>query len=236
MASTSDNAMQPLEFSGPPCRLRLAGLLISLVEKAHLLIPAALSKDGEPEKVQAGVLQRAGGVHVHAQLAPDTPPGEYPTQMQIDGATHEVTLRVEAAPRLRARPNRSVFGGHPGGAAKATVTLVNLGNVSIDIPDVAVVGMYDNDGLEEAFAGVYRQESNDPLFLIGHLIRGLREGSGGLLKLRLDPGAGELAPGAERVVTFKTNLPEKLKPGHSYHGVWKLGPMHHSIGINVHRG
>lgn len=162
-------------------------------------------------------------------------PGTYAAQLEIAGEKHSVEVNVEAQQRLIVRPGQFNFEGDPGGSAEITLTLSNRGNVSIDIPTVFAFGAYDNNGLAEAFASTYRQETDDALKLISHWVHKLRDGYGGLLKCNVTAGAGVLAPGEQRAVTIKTTLPSKLKPGHAYHGVLELGPLAQSIGVKVNK-
>ena len=88
------------------------------------------------------------------------------------------------------------------------------------------------DGIELAFAQTYRLDTDDATQLVGQLLQKLREGHGGLLKIRID-GAGPLDAGANRVLTLRAHLAQKLKPGHSYHGSWRLEPLRIKVRVSV---
>ena len=97
---------------------------------------------------------------------------------------------------------------------------------------MAIVGIYDDNEIELAFAQTYRLETGDANQLVGHLLQKMREGHGGLLKIKVD-GAGALDGGASRVLTLRAQLGSKLKPGHSYHGFWRLYPLRVKVRVTV---
>jgi hypothetical protein len=215
--------------------LRLFGPLPPNLKECRVLLPTSLSSDGRSTSVRARVVRRREGAgELRVSLPVHTPPGEYAAQLEMNGEVQPVALSVEPYGRLSASPAQTVLEGRPGAAAEQTVTLYNDGNVAVDLPATSVVGLHDKNGLEEAFASTWRLDSNDPLDLLKHFILALRTGDGGMLKLRID-GAGDLAPRTERRLTIRANLPEKLKPGHSYYGEGPLGPLRYSIGVNVLR-
>jgi hypothetical protein len=162
-----------------------------------------------------------------------TPPGDYEAVLRAGGETYPVRITVEPAPGLSASPAEIVFAGAPGDEAEARLTLINTGNVAIDIPRSASVGIYDDDGIEQAFAQTYRLETDDANQLVGHLLQKLREGHGGLLKINVD-GAGTLDGGSSCVLSLRAQLaPKHLKAGHSYHGVWSLDPLHIAVAVTL---
>lgn len=232
---TSTPSAQPLSLRGAPRSLRLFGPLPPGLSDCRIVLPGSLSNGGQTTSVRAQVLRRPQGVRdVRASLPPHTPPGEYEAQLEMNGESHPIALSIEPSIRLHATPVRAVLEAEPGNAAEQKVTLVNQGNVAIKIAATIAIDLHDERGLEEAFASTWRQGSNDPQDLLRHFIMSLRAGDGGLLKLRID-GAAELPPGAEQTLTLTANLPEKLKPGHSYYGEAPLGPLRYPIDVKVVR-
>ena len=63
----------------------------------------------------------------------------------------------------------------------------------------------------------------------------LRGNHAGLLKMKVVSGAGVLAPGEERTIGLAAHLPDTLRPGHSYHGVWKQRPIRLRLHVSVQR-
>lgn len=115
------------------------------------------------------------------RLDATTPPGTYRATLESGERSEAVTIEVTPAPRLGAAPGVVRLAGAPGGTAEARIALTNRGNTSVAIPARAHVGLYDDDGIELAFADTYRQPQGDLEKVAGHWLRKLREGHGGLL-------------------------------------------------------
>jgi hypothetical protein len=235
MASKSDPT-EGLVLSGLPRRMILSSPLLAGLDRCEFLLPAALTKEGQIAGVEARVSHQHGTAgRARLVLPRTTPPGEYKAELHLNGDIYPVTIVVAPESRVSMRPYRLVLEGVPGDTVKTTTTFINKGNVPVEIPASSAVGIYDNRGLENAFASTYRLESENPLHLLGHLLSTLRQGHGGLFKIQVMDGAGTLAPGEERSVRLKANISDKLQPGHSYHGLWPIGRDQHWIGINVQR-
>jgi hypothetical protein len=131
-----------------------------------------------------------------------------------------VMVRVLPVVQVMSNPSELSFVGAPGSTATALLTLVNAGNVPVDLPKTAPIGVFDDEGVETAFAATYGKtvETFDNFVQIFH--GKLREAHGGVMKLTLTRGAGVHLPGARAVVEMALDLPKDLKPGHRYHGVF----------------
>jgi hypothetical protein len=226
----------PLRLFGPPNRLSFAGTEIAAGDGGRLILPDSLQRYADTSEIPVSVrATRRGTRRMRMRLSRATPPGRYPAELEIAGRRYPLTLDVAEAPRLRISPLSATFAGRPGDTAEVELTFTNGGNVAMTVPETIAVGLFDDDGIEAAFADTYRQESDNAQELVGHWLRKLREGYGGLLKLRVVEGAGELAPADSRTVRISTALPKKLKPGHGYHGVWEFGPVFYRIAVTVQR-
>ncbi|HUN43487.1 MAG TPA: hypothetical protein VMU81_24595 [Acetobacteraceae bacterium] len=169
------------------------------------------------------------------RLGPFTPPGIYQATLESDGQRHPVTVTVAPAPMLSADPSGLLFAGPPGSGVTAHIALCNRGNTGVTIPTRAKVGLYDDDGLEFAFADTYRQKQSDPANLVGNWLQRLREGYGGLLRLDIVQGAGALEPGAARMLEVQATLPEQARARHAYHGIWSVGSLNCLVEVSVDR-
>jgi hypothetical protein len=226
----------PLRLFGPPNRLSFAGTDIATGDRGTLILPDSLQRYAETREIPVSIrATRRGTRRMRTRLSRTVPPGSYPAELEIAGRKYPLTIDVAEAPRLRIFPLSATFAGRPGDTAEVELTFTNGGNVAIEVPETIAVGIFDDDGIEAAFADTYRQDSDNAQELVGHWLRKLREGYGGLLKLRVVEGAGELAPAAARVVKISTALPRKLKPGHGYHGVWEFGPVFYRVAVTVQR-
>jgi hypothetical protein len=236
MAKRSAKGESPLLFRGLPHRLSLSNAALAGHECGEILLPDTLAVHSRCAAHSLPVRHGcAKDPSVRLRLDRTAPPGRYQAQLRLSGKSVPVELDIAPAPRLHAFPPSAEFVGKPGYDAVAEVTLTNKGNVAIELPERFVTGIFDDDGLETAFAETYRQDTDDPVELFGAWLRSLRSGYGGMLKLRIASGAGTLPPGAERTIALSAHLPECLKPGHFYHGIWKLRPMRYRFKVAAQR-
>jgi len=224
----ADKPRAPVDFLGPPSRLRLATADVQSMATARAVRwPEAMRM-----RAAAPVLRRGRSASsTRLRLDPLTPPGEYTAVLELaDGGSRDVTVSVQPRPRLRVVPSDVRLEGPPGGAVSARLLLENRGNVPVAIGDALVTGVFDDDGIETALASTYRMDTDEVNKIVGNVFARLREAHGGLLRLRVAEGAGDLAPGERRVLLLETTLGAKLRPGHGYHGLLKIGEH----GISVH--
>jgi hypothetical protein len=227
----ADARRTPVDFLGPPSRLRLASGDAEAIVNAR----AVHWPEGQQHKRAAAlpVLRRGRDAsRTRLRLDPLTPPGKYTVVLELaDGARRDATVSVQPRRRLLVTPSELRFEGPPGGAVMAQLLLENRGNVAIPIGEALVTGVFDDDGIETALASTYRMETDDLNKIVGNIFARLREAHGGLLRLRVAEGAGELAPGDRRVLKLETTLNSKLRRGHAYHGVLDIGE--HGIAVSL---
>jgi uncharacterized membrane protein len=96
-----------------------------------------IRRNGADPIVQSvGIIIPVGGraeVPVAIALPPDTPPGEYPVEIELPHERQAAVLRVEPRHELRIRPGRVVV---PVGATSVTFSVENTGNVVIPLAPV----------------------------------------------------------------------------------------------------
>jgi hypothetical protein len=236
-AKTASDTRQAVHFAGPPHRLQLLSAPAIDLADVHLEASPDLASAARVERTPPRLRRRraaSGRPPLRIRIDRATPPGDYDAVVLAGGIRYPARITVEAAPRLHATPASLRFDGAPGDGAVTRLMLANTGNVAIDIPKLTSVGVYDDDGVEQAFAQTYRLETDDPTALVGHLIHKLREGHGGLMKIEID-GAGPLEAGTSRQLSLRAELAPKLRPGHSYHGVWSLDPLQVAVAVTVRR-
>lgn len=224
--------MTRIDFLGPPTRLRLAASDVAAFASAR----AARWPEGLHGGDRAApILRRTrDGSNISLRLDPLTRPGEYTVILEFaDGGQREVSVSVEPQPRMRVTPGTLRFIGSPAEPVSTRLLLENRGNVSITIGNVLVTGVFDDNGMETAFASTYRMENGDLTVnkILEHFFSRLRDAHGGLLALNVAEGSGELAPGDRRVLVLTTTLKSKLRRGHNYHGVLKIGE--HGIAVRL---
>ncbi|HEY4263986.1 MAG TPA: hypothetical protein VGM72_01605 [Micropepsaceae bacterium] len=234
MAKRSAAHAHPLSFRGTPRSLSLSNPALAGHECGELVLPEELAAHSESAVIKLPVhSRRSDGPSLKLRLDRGAPAGKYQAQLRLAGKSVPVTLDIAPAPRLSVFPLSADFTGKAGSDCELEMTLVNKGNVAIELPERSIAGIFDDEGLEAAFAETYRQDTDDPVQLVGHWLRKLRDGYGGLLKLRIGSGSVSLPPDTERTITVSAHLPESLKRGHSYHGIWEIGPVHYRVTVAI---
>lgn len=231
MSSAAES--QDLKASGEPHRLSLASAFFDDQSSVIVDLPAGLSDIRGQSRIEIPIRRRRGELsRIRLRLPRLTPPGAYAANVRCGTKSAPILLEVAPYRRLKVWPAALRFQGQRGRDCAAFLTFANAGNVAVTLPERAHLGVYDDDGLEAAFAAAYRQETDDPLEMAKTFVRRLREGHGGLLQLRID-GGGPLLPGEQRTVEIVTRLRQAIKPGHSYHGAWKLEDQNLAVHVQV---
>lgn len=216
-------------FIGPPGRLRLAGVDSQrLAQLQDVLLPGTL----RPRRASGALRKSRRPDRLRLRLPAETEPGTYTVALAFaDGKKQNATVSVQAQSRLRVTPSALRLAAAPGASAHLQLLLQNRGNVPIAVTPALVAGLFDDDGIEATMAAVYQLDTDDIGKIVSHAFGTLRQAHGGLLKLHVRAGAGELAVGESRLLEIETRLAEKLRPGHGYHGVLELGG--HGIAVEV---
>ena len=169
-------------------------------------------------------------------LPQSTRPGEYRGTVRAGGREEEIALHVEPRIRLRLSPRGLILGGRAGEHVAATVFAANLGNTSFVIREVNAVGLFDVEGAERAIGRTFRRTDSDGGRIIERLAEELEQGYGGLAKLTVDAGAGDLGPGEARELALTFHLPDGLRPGRVYEGAWALPAVNYMVRVEVAEG
>lgn len=234
MASTreAEGAAEAIAFVGTPRRMVAVGPVPDL-DGAEVRLEGGAAGFLALRRSPLRARTRRGAPAMKLRLRPDTPPGDH--EAVLHAGDRSWPVRVHVLPRLSVKmtPAGLSFTAAPGGRATCTAAVVNEGNVAVELPKVAGVGIFDDDGIESAFAATYAQEADslDDFFETFH--KRLREAHGGLMKLSLTRGAGSLEPGASAIIEITAQLPEKLTRGHRYHGVWNAGFARVAVKVNA---
>jgi hypothetical protein len=169
-------------------------------------------------------------------LPPWTRPGEYRGTIRAGGRKEEVALHVEPRIRLRLSPRGLILHGRAGEQVAATVVVANLGNADCVIREVNAVGLFDVEGAERAVGRTFRSTDADGGRILARLAEELEHGYGGLARLTVAAGAGDLAPGEARELALTFHLPDGLGPGRVYEGAWALPAVNYMVRVEVAEG
>ena len=148
--ATSGAAVDPaspdaIVLTGPPGLLRATVSVENAVDQRVAVRGLTLHRTGQQALSGAGTAVIAPGataqVPVSFRLEPDTPPGEYPAEVEVGGIRREAVLRVEPDLSMHVSPRRVLA---EVGSTAVTITVTNDGN--LPIPLAAVVRARTDDG------------------------------------------------------------------------------------------
>jgi hypothetical protein len=136
-------------LTGPPGLLRATVSVENAVDQRVAVRGLTLHRSGQQALAGAGAAVIAPGatarVPVSFRLEPDTPPGEYPAEVEVGGIRREALLRVEPDLSMHVSPRRVLA---EVGSTDVTLTVTNDGNLAI--PLAAVVQARTDDGGPDA--------------------------------------------------------------------------------------
>lgn len=219
MAKAARTAAGEIEFIGPPRRLVAVGALPDIAA-ADLGLEGPLAEFIPSTRPALRLRARRGSRRLKLRLRPETPPGDYACVLRTGKESWPAKARVQPFLSARLAPAELSFRGSPGATAIFLTTLVNEGNVPVELPRFVPVGLFDDDGVETAFATTYRENGETIDAFLSTFTKKLREAHGGLMKLSLVRGAGSHPPGARVALEVAADLPAALLNGHRYHGIW----------------
>jgi len=226
--------IEPLIFRGPPAKLILHSALpnvcaVNLVPDDKLSSLIGHSKSiFKCRNNQHGELKK-----LKIRLSPNFKPGLYHAEFETEQGVIPVDIDVEPLPRLTMSPVQVSISGKSGDKVQVHLLFENKGNVPLCIEKSYQLGVYDDDGIETAFASTYRMDTHDLTKLVANFMHKIREGHGGLLKMRVLKGSGNIGLAEVRSVLVEASLSSKLKAGHHYHGVWSLNSSEYAVTVNV---
>lgn len=226
----------PLHFRGTPLSLSTllpAGVTGStgLVEARPLAIPFAKAAFTHLPLMSA--MEAVSGPIVRTHLPRHTPPGRYESTALVDGVERAVIYEVEPEIFLRLLPDRLVLQAAPGERIAREITLLNLGNVPIEVRGAYMFGLFDVGGVERAVARTLGEERKNPASAAVQFFSTLSEEHGGMVRVKVEEGSGTLEPGESRALNLGLALPDRIRPGHTYWGTWPLEYLRYYVRIQV---
>jgi hypothetical protein len=226
----SRRAKEPLLLRGSPAQLcgvvtvpRVAEVPLSV----DLDVPAL-----EPPEVAVQDLEE-GAARLALSLPRKTPPGTYEGRARIGGEERPVVLEVEPRIQLHVDPRRLYFRAARGSTVEADLTVTNLGNVACEIRATDAFGLFDTGGLDRAIGRAFSAELAEGERRVDLLADSAAEGFGGLVRIKVASGAGEIAPGGASSVHVAMTLPDRLEAGRLYWGTWRLYNVNYVVRVEV---
>jgi hypothetical protein len=224
----------PVRFRGTPTSLAALVGAAAQVAPEHpirLAVPekAVLSGGRELRALAAG---DDGVLRLHLPRA--TPPGTYQATMALAGEEREVEITVEPEVFLRFFPERLILSAAAGEHVPVSLTLLNLGNVSVELRGAYAFGLFDVGGVERAIARMVG--AHEGARRIDVFTDAVAEEHGGMVRIKVESGEGELPPGESRELRLSLHVPPGLREGHSYWGTWPLYNVRYYVRITGRSG
>lgn len=224
-----------INFQGSPRNLQ--GLVSVAFEEIVPLGLPRLELSSPPAEARAEPLdlqiEGAGpsATWLRFSLPESTPPGTYEGAVSIGADRWPALIEISARLALTISPRRLTFQSAPGAELGASVTVINVGNVALEIPRVHKVGLLDIKGPERAIGLALRDTPTEVFERVGMFAEEMARSHGGRLVLTVEEGDGWLAPGGFRHLRLALRLPDDLKVGRTYAGEWMLLNRSYSIEI-----
>lgn len=166
------------------------------------------------------------------RISKSTSPGTYFGEVALEDREVPIVIDVEPCEDLRFIPRSLSIVARPGRTAEAEVTIVNTGNVGLDLRNEYTFCVFDTSGIDQAvFAALTDQEMNGAQRL-ERFMDELSVSHGGLVRLRLKGGT-MIPPGEAKKIQMALDCPHRLRPGHTYSGAWSLWNFQYSIQLAV---
>jgi hypothetical protein len=166
-------------------------------------------------------------------LPKSTPPGTYKGTLRLGQSRYPMLAEVEPYPHLQLSPSRLSFEAGPGSELEAELNLANGGNVACQVGKGYALGLFDQDGLNRATAAAFMDETAQGSDRTSRLMDEFAAGYGGIVRMRVEEGAGHVTPGELRNLRLKLRFPDRLKPGRSYFGTWKFHNLAFQVTVRV---
>jgi len=193
-----------------PDQAREVPVVAEFQSETHKALPLAIAKP------------IGAGLRLRLKFPRNTPPGSYQGSVRIGTSEFRLVADVDAEPHLDLVPSQLTFTAPPESEATAELTVVNDGNAAFEIRNAHGVGLFAIGGVENALGAAYRESKcggQERWNLLGDK---LAESHGGLLRVQVQEGAGELGPDQMRMLRLHVKFPANLREGYTYTGTFRL--------------
>ncbi len=226
---------EPVRFRGSPERLTGAGPALTR-GPLHLEVQLNLPEElGGATAIYAQPLTPEIGSQswLRLSLPTSTPPGTYTGTIRVGDVAREVSVEVEPRVQFRFSPVGLVLHGAPGATVAGSFTLFNIGNAAFEVRTAYAFGVFDVDGLDNAFGKAFRARLKPDERRVDRFAEALAEGHGGLVRVGIEKGAGQVLPNTVRDVEATFRLPDRMRPGRAYAGTLPLDYARYGVRIET---
>jgi hypothetical protein len=185
---------------------------------------AALLEGVEVERIIVfpGSPRDPDAVRLSAQVPSTTPPGRYRGSLHIDGRRVAFEAEVEPVALVSSDPERVVVDAAPRSTITARLSLLNVGNVTCDVPASSTFYLFDGTGFEHAFWAALASDPPPEKGRADLFFDDLADSHGALVRARVTRGGGGLVLGERRDVHLRMRFSERVRPGRTYVGAWQM--------------
>lgn len=223
----------PLRFRGMPTLISATVDVKTFAEAdqtCHVDLPGVLS---QPLSVRPVFRRDLNTSQLRFRLPRFTPPGSYPGTVEVGGRQLPISVEVEARSELRLTPHSLLVKTKSAGKVSADLALQNLGNLPFLVESKHTFCLYDGSGVDQAFFAALVEEMPEGKRRIDRLMDELAESHGGLVRLIVGKGAGEVPPGEVRELRVDFHFSNRLRAGHVYSGYWSFSDFHYLVEVEV---
>jgi hypothetical protein len=143
-----------------------------------------------------------------------------------------IVAEVQPRPRLDAHPRRIALETKPAARETVELTLMNTGNVQLDVSGTSTFCLFDGRGIEHAVWAALEKEPPKGKGRMDVFLDDLAGSHGGLVTAKVEK-ATKIAPGESGSVTLSLRLPDRLQAGGRYSGAWEAGGIRVPVRIAV---
>jgi hypothetical protein len=167
----------------------------------------------------------AGGSTLVRLVDPPTAPGrDADARVEIGDDQIPAVIRTAEHVELVSTPSTLDLLLDGSGVATASLQVVNVGNVAVDLPDLTAFGIMAEGGLDASVgAGLMTKERGVDRF--GRMADALAEHHGGLVRATLKASDHHLETGAPATVEVSVRTSGDLQPGRRYQGVMPIATL-----------
>ncbi|MCI0390638.1 MAG: hypothetical protein MOB07_17975 [Acidobacteria bacterium] len=166
-------------------------------------------------------------------LPDNTPSGSYEGFVRVGTERFQIVVEVDPQPSILLSPRHLSLQVAPGAEIYADLTVANIGNVTVDLPQAHIFGLFDVKGLDRAVGAALLESTEKGRGRIDRLADEVADNHGGTARVRVQEGAGALAPGEMRHLRALFSFSNRLKTARRYYGIWSLLNLEYRIEIQI---
>src|SRR5204863_3113234 len=103
------------------------------------------------------------------------------TEVSVGEKTYAAVLKIEENLELEIIPDLLRLSGAAGEVITRELTIVNHGNVAIEVPRAGGFGLFEDKGLERAIGEVFMNKKGDGVSMLDQIAERARDAHGGFV-------------------------------------------------------